>query len=181
MFHPISKQLGVKSKLTGFTLIELLVVTVILGVLAAISLRSFQSSQIKSRDARRKEDLATISQALEAYYNDKGGYPTGVGGQIVGCTSQTPVACVWGQPFQDYRETFYMAQLPEDPKNFNYFYVSSGGQYQLYARLENMQDQSIPQVGGNPAIYTGTLCGTGVLCNYGIASTNSQLAGAEEE
>jgi len=166
-----------KVKPNGFTLIELLIVTVILGILAVIGLRSFQSTQVKSRDARRKEDLAAISQALEAYYNDKGEYPSSnASGQIIGCTTEEPSACAWGQIFQDDRGTFYMTQLPEDPRSYNYFYVSDGSQYQLYARLENTQDQSIPRNENEvPMSYSGTNCGIGVLCNYGITSTNSQL------
>jgi len=177
---PVSKNTHLLSRSSskGFTLIELLIVTVILGILAAIGLRSFQSTQMKSRDARRKEDLAAISQALEAYYNDKGGYPLSNNGQIVGCDTAEPIACTWGQPFQDDRGTFYMTQLPEDPRSFNYYYVSSdGSDYQLYARFENDQDQSIARTDSDqPTGYTGTVCAVEVLCNYGIASSNSQLA-----
>ncbi|MGB9706948.1 MAG: type IV pilin protein, partial [Microgenomates group bacterium] len=59
----------------GFTLIELLVAVAILGILATVGLGSFQSSQMKGRDARRKSDLSQIQKALEMYYNDKGAYP----------------------------------------------------------------------------------------------------------
>ena len=167
----------------GFTLIELLVVIVILGILAAIGLRSFQSTQLKSRDARRKEDLSSVSRALEAYYNDKGGYPTGLIGEIVGCAGENPdepASCTWGEPFQDLRGTFYMVQLPDDPSRYNYYYVSAdGSDYQLYARLENTQDQSIARGEGNePAGYDDMLCASGVLCNYGVASSNSSLSTA---
>ncbi|MCL4360231.1 type II secretion system GspH family protein [Patescibacteria group bacterium] len=40
----------------GFTLIELLIVIAILGILVRLGLASFLSSQIKSRDSRRKSD-----------------------------------------------------------------------------------------------------------------------------
>jgi general secretion pathway protein G len=175
----IIKQKNLNSKSKGFTLIELLVVIVILGILAAIGLRSFRSTQIKSRDARRKEDLSSVARALEAYYNDQGQYPEGgaVTGQILGCAGvgETPVACDWGGTFQDYLGTFYMAQLPEDPSSYSYFYVSSGSDYKFYARLENTQDQSIARdEEGDPAGYTDISCGA-LLCNYGITSSNSSL------
>jgi type II secretion system protein G len=162
----------------GFTLIELLVVIVILGILAAIGLRSFQSTQVKSRDVKRKEDLSSVARALEAYYNDKGAYPSSnVAGEIVGCGDGT-VICEWGGTFQDDRGTFYMTQLPEDPSSYSFFYDfddTGSGDYQLYARLENTQDQSIARDGeDDPAGYTGISCGA-LLCNYGITSSNSTL------
>ena len=48
----------------GFTLIELLVVIAILGVLAAVGLATFNTSQMRGRDAQRKSDLKQISNAL---------------------------------------------------------------------------------------------------------------------
>jgi len=69
----------------GFTLIEIMVVITILGVLIAMVSGSFMASQKKSRDLRRKSDLAQISKALEFYSNDNGRYPAASGGLIEGC------------------------------------------------------------------------------------------------
>lgn len=154
-----------KSLSRGFTLIELLVVIVILGILATIGLGSFQSSQRKARDARRKSDLGQLITALEAYYNDTGAYPVADTGRIAGCGSG--VACPWGQAFVDANGTIYMVELPADPmSNQSYYYVSAGTDYQIYARLENDQDPDF-------VTYNGTNCGSGSVCTYGIASPNS--------
>ncbi len=59
----------------GFTLIELLVVIAIIGILAAMFLGSFAGAQARSRDASRKNDLAQIKSALEAYNSANGVYP----------------------------------------------------------------------------------------------------------
>ena len=59
----------------GFTLIELLVVIFIIGTLTAIILPNFVSSRQRARDARRKQDLADIKNALRMYYNDNQSYP----------------------------------------------------------------------------------------------------------
>jgi prepilin-type N-terminal cleavage/methylation domain-containing protein len=75
-----------KQKQKGFTLIELLIVIVILGILATIGLASFASSQMKSRDARRKANLNQVAGSLEIYFNDMSKYPSASAvGQIMGC------------------------------------------------------------------------------------------------
>ncbi len=149
------------SKAVGFTLIELMVVMVILGLLATVGLASFRTSQIKSRDAKRKSDLGQIQRALELYYNDYNTYPDSVGGKI-----SVGGALNWGDEFKDAKETVYMKELSKDPtKNPDYCYASSASpvSYKLYAKLENSQD---PRIGGP---YT---CGGVSSYNYGVASAN---------
>ena len=167
-------------KKNGFTLIELLVVIAILAVLSGIGLSSFINAQLKSRDARRKADLKSVSQALEAYLNDHQQYPLGSGGKIVGCdvAGTYPSSCSWGNIFKDNKDTTYMVQLPQDPsKNQSYYYESDGSQYVLYARLENDKDSAAAHNGSQAQVYqlllgTGdTNCGAGV-CNYALTSSN---------
>jgi prepilin-type N-terminal cleavage/methylation domain-containing protein len=60
----------------GFTLIELLVVIAIIGILAAIGVSSFGTSQIKARDAKRAADLHQMITALALYADrNKEAYP----------------------------------------------------------------------------------------------------------
>ncbi len=168
----------------GFTLLELLIVILIIGVLVAIGIRSFISSQIKSRDAKRKGDLESIARALEVYYNDNGTYPTSDNGVMVGEDSGgSDVDYSWGGAFYhpDNAANLYMAKLPDDPSAYGYYYVSddagvsdgAGSYYQLYALLENEQDSELESGG-----YSGTDCADGATstpCNYGISSTNVTL------
>ncbi|KKW03189.1 MAG: Pilin domain protein [Candidatus Beckwithbacteria bacterium GW2011_GWC2_49_11] len=101
----------------GFTLIELLVSITIIGILASIGLGTFQNSQKKSRDTRRKNDLKQVSLALEAYLNDKGQYPgdNSDSGQIYGCGADDESLCDWGDEFTDQYGTVYMVEIPADP------------------------------------------------------------------
>ena len=97
----------------GFTLVELLVVIAILGILSTIGLGTFRSSQAKSRDSRRKSDLANIQRALEMYLNDYGVYPSSTNGEI---TLSNGVLSWDGQSeFIDEKGTVYMKELPDDP------------------------------------------------------------------
>lgn len=164
-----------KSNSSGFTLIELLIVMVIIGILAGFGLGSFNSSQIKARDAQRKSDLKSITSALEIFYNDKGYYPSG-SGTILGCGS-SETSCVWGSSFSGTGGTLYMAELPRDPSGGQtYYYLSNGDEYRVFARLENLKDESIPYAGDAPQSYTGTVCSSsGSRCNYGVASSNVVL------
>ena len=113
----------------GFTLIELLVVMAILGILAALGFASFRTAQIKSRDARRKHNLAQFQKALELYHNDMGRYPDEVdlpdGGE-----SWTVNGYV------------YLKEMPTDPHFGDHPYVTdaNGSQYEIYGRLENSND-----------------------------------------
>lgn len=164
-------------KRAGFTLIELLLVIVILGILAVLGLGSYTSTLRKSRDARRKSDLRNIAVALDAYYSDNNRYPLGsASGKIYGCAEIGQTAdqeCSWGSKFGDPKGTIYMQILPSDPTTIQqYYYVSaSGTQFQLYAYLENSQDQSI----NSSVVSKGLDCGSAgtVICNYGVASQNA--------
>jgi prepilin-type N-terminal cleavage/methylation domain-containing protein len=66
-----------KNLQAGFTIIELLIVIAIIGILATLVLTNFQGAQAKGRDTVRKNDINSIYQKLEEYYNENGGYPDG--------------------------------------------------------------------------------------------------------
>lgn len=53
----------------GFTLIELLIVITIIAVLSVIGITVYSGVQKNARDARRREDINSISKALEVHFN----------------------------------------------------------------------------------------------------------------
>lgn len=62
----------------GFTLLELLVVIGIIGVMMALATVAYATTQRSGRDARRKQDLVAMQNALEQYYSVTGfSYPVG--------------------------------------------------------------------------------------------------------
>ncbi len=161
-------------KNAGFTLIEITVVMAIIGLIAVLAVGSYRSSQIKARDAQRKNDLNQITKALEVYYNDKGQYPdNSISNEINGCASEA--TCIWTDEWEDENGTIYMVQVPADPRDYlNYYYYSTGTSYQIYARLENDLDNDVPTSGGNPGNYNIS-CGD-YNCNYGVSSTNISVS-----
>ncbi len=128
------------SKTFGFTLIELLVVISIIGILAALAMVSFTSSQRQARDTARKSDLKQYQTAVESFANQNGSlFPSRPDGS--GATASTTLCADIG-----------MTTCPEDAKNVNdntyvYKYQSDGAastgaatstSYVLWAKLENV-------------------------------------------
>ena len=145
----------------SFTLIELIVVIGIIALLSGIGVSSYNGFQMAARDSRRKADLETITNALNAYYAVHGRFPQAG-------------ACNYGQNCYVYSDSGsswipalvtekFIEELPVDPINkracstcsatndigpwsdtySNYIYAYGnvhGQEYELTARLENTSD-----------------------------------------
>ena len=164
-----------RQNVAGFTLMELLIVIVLLGILISLGTGSFASSIRRGRDNRRKNDVRSIATALEAYFNDKGAYPTSnSSGEMVGCGAGDAAVCTWGGEFKDKNNTLYMILTPKDPSDvYKYYYTNTATTYKLYAKLENTREEG---TGVKQAGYAGTNCAASgtTLCTYGIASQNAK-------
>lgn len=75
----------------GFTIVELLIVIVIIGILAAITLVTYNGAQVRARDSARIAKVTSIAKAIQLYYVDNGRYPPILDGHGVEttCGSQT--------------------------------------------------------------------------------------------
>jgi len=78
----------------GFTLIELLVVMVIIATLLTIAVPRYFHSVDKSKEAVLRENLASMRDALQKYYADKGKYP---------------------EKLEDLERDRYLRRIPVDP------------------------------------------------------------------
>jgi len=116
----------VGKKQSGFTIVELLIVTVVIAILAAISVVAYNRIQQRGRDAQRKNDVATLQKALELYHADNGGYPT--------CAANTTyfagdprTSCSMTDPdIVNALSPKYISKVSTDPLNvgdYYYFYV----------------------------------------------------------
>lgn len=143
----------------GFTLIELLVVMAIIGILAGLSLTSFNTAQKSSRDTRRKSDLYQYKVTLEAYAsNNNGKYPITLPGgpscdgdgesacqdNVTGAGSFSPVNGIFsigGPLINEYLPAVILPSLgtpmPDgNPDIYRYFYDTTGTKYTLITGLE---------------------------------------------
>ncbi len=68
--------ISLQRKESGFTIVELLIVIVVIGILAALVITTFSGVQKKARDTERQTDIKALHGQVEAYYAQKGNYPT---------------------------------------------------------------------------------------------------------
>ena len=71
----------------GFTLIEVMIVVVIVGILAAIALPSYQEHVRQTRRAEVSALLLENAQLLERHYTRSGSYDSGT---VIGLIGQSP-------------------------------------------------------------------------------------------
>ena len=68
--------ISLKRTSRGFTIVELLIVIVVIGILAALVIVTYNGIQQRARDTERKTDVKGMQGQLEAYWADNARYPT---------------------------------------------------------------------------------------------------------
>jgi len=129
------KNLKILNKLArGFTLIEVMVVVVIMAILAAIIVPRIMSRPDEAKLVKVKQDIASISDALDLYRIDNGQYPTQAQGlaALVKKPSTPPVP-------ENYSPDGYLKEMPTDPWGHPYHYVIPGkhGPVDIFTNGEN--------------------------------------------
>ncbi len=86
----------------AFSLIEVMIVVVIIGLLAGVVTYATTSYLDKAKRQRARSDIATYSGAVDAFYLDKGRFPTNQEGlkvlvpEFIKLLQNDP----WGRPYQ---------------------------------------------------------------------------------
>lgn len=65
-----------KNKQRGFTLIEVVAVAALLGVLVTMVMPSLDGANTKVKNAKLRNDLAAVDQAIQLYKMENGSVPT---------------------------------------------------------------------------------------------------------
>jgi prepilin-type N-terminal cleavage/methylation domain-containing protein len=180
----------------GFSLIELLVAVSIIAALMAFTMSNLLGARERARDAKKKEELSQLKNALRMYYNDYQRYPgvcaetQSISGCGVGGTSCCPCG-VYDFAVGNDNEctdvtTTYMKQFPEnivfglhtaeeggeeDTDYTHYYTDDSGEKFCIVTTLENASD---PDLAASQSRCTNPCAGTGaeilttsyVVCSY---------------
>ena len=126
-----------KKTISGFTIVEILIVIVVIGVLATVSLVSYNGITERARFVSMRSDLSQINDLVQLYYAQNGNYPI-TPSSGTGCSSG-----YWCGFDQATNDNFipgivpaYAPRLPQLPtvngNNDTYIYKSpSGTDYKL--------------------------------------------------
>ena len=70
---------NIKSNNQGFTIVELLIVVVVIAILAAITIVSYNGITNRANASAAKSTASSVQKKVELYQADKGRYPISIG------------------------------------------------------------------------------------------------------
>lgn len=174
---------------------EILTTSFILAIIISLSLYNFGIAKRRGRDAQRKNDIGSITDALNKYANDFAVYPAESGGKIVACQGEqiwdevqgrtifTFRPCEWGQDsLRDVNDPSYPPYLrtipiePQSKEGLTYTYLSNGKRFQILASLEGKDEDEYDSAIEDRRITCGAR-----ICNFGRSSGKTPLDRSIEE
>jgi prepilin-type N-terminal cleavage/methylation domain-containing protein len=99
--------MDIKSKNQGFTIVELLIVVVVIAILAAITIVSYNGITNRANQSASKSTAATVQKKTELYYSEESSYPSAA--NLTGAAASEPysgiAASTLGTPTADNGKT----------------------------------------------------------------------------
>ncbi len=135
-----------KTSQAGFTLLEIMLVVGIIVIILGVAVARLGNTTGVAKDMRVRADVQAISTQLKLYESVNGFLPTTEQGlqALVTPPESDPRPTRWYQLFKD---------LPQDPWNNNYIYVSPGRKnptgYDLYSAGQDRKPDTADYNWGN--------------------------------
>lgn len=103
----------------GFTIVELLVVIVIIGILASITIVSYNGVASRAKVAAIKSDLVNNAKKIQLYYAEYGTYPTAFNGKCPSAPTADTKYCLQSNSTVSYTggATNFALSLTDDANN----------------------------------------------------------------
>jgi len=113
-----------KKSSSGFTLIEVLMVIALIGILAGVVISVINPTKTQSiaRDGIRKENLAKLASAVEAYRQAEGKYPTNAQSSDIASVFRTVYVKNWPDGVND-------KGILDPAWNYFYNYIASTDEF----------------------------------------------------
>ncbi len=111
----------------GFTIVELLIVIVVIAILAAITIVSYNGISTRARYSVMQQDIEAMNKAVLLYYADNGKYPS---------TGTTAGNAIGANPAIPGITPTYMSQIPTIPDDgkggyYAYLWSANGADYKI--------------------------------------------------
>lgn len=126
----------INSAARGFTIVELLIVVIVIGILATVSLVSYNGFMEYGYRSQRIADVTTVQRALELYKKDNGYYPANGADNWGGALNSTQMQTAL---------TPYLKTIPTEPTgNPSYAYSYVRGSYDNYGIIIFWSNTPLP-------------------------------------
>jgi len=145
-------------KQKGFTIVELLIVIVVIGILAAIIIASFNGITAKSQEISVKHDMKNIAKQVEVYKIDSNRYPTSTKLQELGIKVNKPTYGV-------------------NPTGATIFYCvdNTGTVFSIVARVKSATLIQYLSSTGQTTTYSGSATAPQLCLDSGVPGTTSSV------
>lgn len=176
----------------GFTIVELLIVIVVIGVLAAITVVAFGTTQQRANNTQTIAAMKEYVKAFNLYAHDNGGYPQQTGCLGEGypapnnwCLSQNGAGACFGmgsassqtvntalKPYMNNRVPSVSKQaIPCGGTTYMGAYASyDAGNSSMRMWMVLSGDQACPILSGNSGTPIKTYTADATLCRYNLAA-----------